>query len=281
MFAIAFVSAALLLGLSSATIGVDISQACGEFSCLKSSYGVDFSITRAWMSYGAFDSASITNLNNAAAAGIPYNDVYLFPCRGKSASSQVDTMMADLKSGLEGKPVNFTLPSGDVIVARGMSAGYTAEEKANQVWLDRKNKLVVNLTELNKPREVPEWRKGQEGASYGMVWMDIEVNPSSGCGWGTSYSSNCDYLQQLIEAVIANGGKPGVYSSEYEWETVMGSRGACTAAKGYPLWYAHYDNSPSFSDWSSVSFGGWSSPAIKQYAGDVKWCSFDVDADYY
>ena len=29
-----------------------------------------------------------------------------------------------------------------------------------------------------------------------------------------------------------------------------------------PLWYAHYDNSPSFSDYSS--FGGWSEPYAKQ-----------------
>jgi len=28
------------------------------------------------------------------------------------------------------------------------------------------------------------------------------------------------------------------------------------------LWYAHYDNNPSFSDFSP--FGGWSKPAIKQ-----------------
>lgn len=34
--------------------------------------------------------------------------------------------------------------------------------------------------------------------------------------------------------------------------------------------YAHYDNNPSFSDFSS--FGGWKSPHAKQYAGDVTQC---------
>ena len=29
-----------------------------------------------------------------------------------------------------------------------------------------------------------------------------------------------------------------------------------------PLWYAHYDNIPSFSDFSS--FGGWTTPYAKQ-----------------
>merc|ERR1719411_1485528 len=87
-------------GLSSATIGVDISQACNSFSCLKSDYSVDFTVTRAWRSYGSFDPNSITNLANAKAAGIPYNDVYMFPCRGLSASTQVDTMINDLNKGL-------------------------------------------------------------------------------------------------------------------------------------------------------------------------------------
>lgn len=272
-----------MIVISFATKGVDISQPCNEFSCLKSSYAVDFSITRAWLSTGYFDSASITNLNNAKAAGIPYNDVYMFPCRGKSAATQVDDMIADLEKGLNGESLNITMPSNDMIIARGMRAGYTPQQKKDKVWLDSNNKLVINMTELNNNnnKEIPEWRKGQKGATYGMIWFDIEVNPSSGCGWGTSYSSNCDYLQQLIEAAVAKGAKPGVYSSEYEWETVMGSRYACTAAKSYPLWYAHYDNNPSFSDWSSTAFGGWTSPAIKQYQGDVKWCSFDVDADYY
>eukprot|EP01084_Bolivina_argentea_P064238 117195_1 len=125
--AISFVS---LIALSSATTGVDISQICGEFSCLKSSHGVDFSISRAWYSYGSFDSGAINNLNNAKAAGIPYNDVYLFPCRGKSAASQVDAMIADLAAGLDGLPLNHTKPTNDNdIIARGMRAGYTEQHK--------------------------------------------------------------------------------------------------------------------------------------------------------
>ena len=42
--------------------------------------------------------------------------------------------------------------------------------------------------------------------------------------------------------------------------------------------YAHYDNNPSFSDFSA--FGGWSSPHAKQYAGDVTQCSLSVDKNY-
>ncbi len=38
-------------------------------------------------------------------------------------------------------------------------------------------------------------------------------------------------------------------------------------------------SAPNFNDF--VPFAGWSHPAIKQYAGDVGLCSFDVDANWY
>ena len=43
--------------------------------------------------------------------------------------------------------------------------------------------------------------------------------------------------------------------------------------------YAHYDQNPSFSDFSS--FGGWYKPTIKQYEGDARVCNVDIDADWY
>lgn len=61
----------------------------------------------------------------------------------------------------------------------------------------------------------------------------------------------------------------------------MGGTNSCTSFTSLPLWYAHYDNSPSFSDWPSVKFGGWSQPAMKQYAGDTTLCSLGTDNDYY
>ncbi len=67
---------------------------------------------------------------------------------------------------------------------------------------------------------------------------------------------------------MANQGKArgvnlGVYTSKSQWTPITGSS---TKMAGYPLWYAHYDNNPSFSDFSA--FGGWTKPAIKQYAGE-------------
>lgn len=55
--------------------------------------------------------------------------------------------------------------------------------------------------------------------------------------------------------------------------------GGYTGGSAYPLWYAHYDGSASFSDFRP--FGGWSHPAIKQYRGDATVCGVGVDLNYY
>jgi hypothetical protein len=91
----------------------------------------------------------------------------------------------------------------------------------------------------------------------------------------------------------------GIYSSNSQWSPIMGGTSQFSR---YPLWYgefyfiflfsaltrvrpllccryAHYDYNPSFSDF--VPFGGWNSPAIKQYAGDESFCSAGVDKNYY
>ena len=92
-----FLIVSLVAYETQATKGVDISQSFNNFSCLKSN-GVNFVITRAWKSYGAYDSIAIGNINNARSAGIPYVDVYMFPCRGQSAASQVNSLISSLGS---------------------------------------------------------------------------------------------------------------------------------------------------------------------------------------
>jgi len=85
-----------------------------------------------------------------------------------------------------------------------------------------------------------------------------------------------NFLQQMIDQAKSMGIVVGIYSSKSQWDPIM-----CGIAKfnGYPLWYAHYDNNPSYSDW--VSFGGWAKPSIKQYAGTTSMCGAGVDLNFY
>ncbi|KAL4476535.1 hypothetical protein ABPG74_010268 [Tetrahymena malaccensis] len=119
------------------------------------------------------------------------------------------------------------------------------------------------------------------GSLYGTVWIDVETNPSSGCGWTSNINTNCQFLKDIVSAYQSHGKLVGIYSSQYQWTTIFGAAGNCPYFTNLPIWYAHYDGSASFSDWSRYSFGGWSKPAIKQYIGDTTMCGLGVDMDFY
>jgi hypothetical protein len=53
------------------------------------SNGYTFAIIRGYCSYGGPDANVVQGLKNAKAAGL-ITDIYMFPCRGKSATAQVD-----------------------------------------------------------------------------------------------------------------------------------------------------------------------------------------------
>ena len=84
------------------TLGVDVSQlfSTSIYQCMKNN-GYSFAIIRGYCSYGGVDPNIVTNLQNAKAAGL-ITDIYMFPCRGKSASAQVDQMMAAIPGNLYG-----------------------------------------------------------------------------------------------------------------------------------------------------------------------------------
>jgi hypothetical protein len=80
-----------LLHTSKSALGVDISGKFNNFTCLKDS-GRDLAIIRAYHSYGAVDTDAPDNIKQSNMAGL-LTDVYLFPCRGKNATTQVNEMI--------------------------------------------------------------------------------------------------------------------------------------------------------------------------------------------
>lgn len=112
------------------------------------------------------------------------------------------------------------------------------------------------------------------GARFGRYWIDVET----GAHWSTDAAENAAFLQQLLEAVSALGLSTGIYTSPFEWQRVMG---ASTSFSSYPLWYAHYDDTASFADFPRFhSFGGWTQPAMKQFAGDRAFAEVQYDANW-
>jgi len=83
-------------------LGVDVSQlfSVSTYQCMKNN-GYQFAIIRGYCSFGGIDTHAVDSLKNAKSAGL-ITDIYMFPCRGKSGSAQVDQMMSAIPSNLYG-----------------------------------------------------------------------------------------------------------------------------------------------------------------------------------
>jgi hypothetical protein len=54
--------------------------------------GYSFAIIRGFCSFGGIDQHAVQSLSNAKSAGLTTH-IYMFPCRGKSPTAQVDEMI--------------------------------------------------------------------------------------------------------------------------------------------------------------------------------------------
>ena len=70
---------------------VDLFGKFDNFNCLVDQ-GYSHSIVRAFHSYGAIDTEAPTSILNSNRAGLS-TDVYMFPCRGKNATDQVNQLV--------------------------------------------------------------------------------------------------------------------------------------------------------------------------------------------
>ncbi|XP_065831623.1 probable GH family 25 lysozyme 2 [Oscarella lobularis] len=111
----------------------------------------------------------------------------------------------------------------------------------------------------------------EQGTRYGTLWLDIERND-----WSSDKSLNQKFFKTMFDTARFHKAT-GVYTSQYQWGEIMGND--YTEGHSAPLWYPHYDNNPSFSDFEP--FGGWSKPAIKQYDGNAFVCGAGIDKNYY
>lgn len=125
-------------------------------------------------------------------------------------------------------------------------------------------------------RPIDTVANGLKGYSKAVrFWIDVE--PCNGCWYGST-KDNLEYVDGVVTAAMKKFGsnKVGIYTSKYSWQGVVGS-GTKPHFKTLPLWYALYDGKPEF---TSINFGGWTKPYLKQYKGDQKLCGLDVDYNY-
>ena len=92
---LAVVLAVLAVFVSSAKV-VDLYGVFNNFTCLVQQ-GYHHSIIRAYHSYGAIDTDAPSLIQQSNRAGLS-TDVYMFPCRGKNATVQVNELINYLES---------------------------------------------------------------------------------------------------------------------------------------------------------------------------------------
>jgi hypothetical protein len=90
------------------------------------------------------------------------------------------------------------------------------------------------------------------------------------------HQANRGFYKELVDACKASPVKCGVYSSIYQWSSLFGS--SYVYGNDLPMWYAHYDGKPNFSDYKP--YGGWVKPVAKQYSGSTSVCKMSVDLNY-
>jgi len=111
------------------------------------------------------------------------------------------------------------------------------------------------------------------GASIGTLWLDVE-------GTWQDCNTNKQFLQNMVNQAQSMGARVGIYTSAYYWGSIMCSSQSFAYL---PLWYAYYDGVANFNEFQS--FGGWGSPAIKQFDGShgthvPTVCGVSVDLNY-
>ncbi|GIQ80663.1 glycoside hydrolase, family 25 [Kipferlia bialata] len=206
-----------------ATHGFDLSYYQGDvsqssFDCLKND-GMQFAIFQAQRSNGKYNSYLKHQYDRSVAAGIKYNDHYVFPDTNKDAKSQIKSTIASMKA--------------DGVLSKN------------------------------------------------MIWVDIENTDY----WYSSHSQNIQFLKDFITEAKSQWsgcgnrhGCIGIYTSSSQWSAITGGTTDSFFAN-LQLWYCHYDNNASFSDFKA--FGPWSKPAMKQYTGTTSKCSTQIDNDCY
>ena len=129
---------------------------------------------------------------------------------------------------------------------------------------------VINISGITWPENICVDAVHALPAEFnGRVWISFTED------WVGTFSRRMTYLDSLIQACQKHGLKMGIYSDAQTWIMVFGDQKASSpTVQALPLFYEDDDNNASFDDFSSASFGAWTAPTMKAFAGETTgFCS--------
>ncbi|CAG8732115.1 17662_t:CDS:2, partial [Racocetra fulgida] len=188
----------------------------------------------------AVDVSSLTTVNSfKCAKNLGYSHAMIrgyFEAYGNNPGGAIDSNF--LKNYENAKQAGYTDIDVYMFPCTGRSTCKTPQQQVNElVNLINKNKIIVRT-----------------------AWLDVEVDKNSG-NWNLGPAKNKEILKEFYAAWKSTGWKFGIYSSQYQWETITGNRD-WVLDSSLPLWYSIYDNDPRLNNYRP--FGGWTQGTCKQ-----------------
>jgi hypothetical protein len=117
------------------------------------------------------------------------------------------------------------------------------------------------------------------GINVKSIWLQV----TSPINWPNNVQTNVNLIQSFINRATSYGIRSGIYTNWYDWQQITG---AYTGFQSARLWYwnalgqgPNAEAPANFDDFRS--FGGWNSPAVKQFALNEALCGLTVNRDVY
>lgn len=147
-------------------------------------------------------------------------------------------------------------PAGVTVqqIQAGLDAGLLVDAYV-WLWFDATIDDIHRKTELLLPF----------AGALRQLWLDVEDTAARGYDTVVC-EAKVAFALQVCDSVPVAGGRPtGIYTGRWFWEPTA-YMGNSEAFKDRDLWDAHYDlNADPAAGF--VPYGGWTSAAVKQYAG--------------
>jgi len=190
--------------------GVDVSQPCGNWPCLKQS-GYSFAVVRIFQETGTVDPNGVASVKAAWAAGFTAVDVYMYPAGTKSTTgkAQAAAVLNALKSVKYGRVW---------IDVEGVGKSWTGNPTANaQLFKDISSTLTAGGASVGVYTQGWQWNSIMGSSTAGSSFPVWYAEYGQGPGHFTTTDGTCNYsgATQSLASFTPFGGWTKAYAKQY------------------------------------------------------------------